>query len=225
MARALRVTAAAVAAATAAVCLAGCGANDGSVLTAGASAQPTSAQLASAPSTAVPRAWVPQASVPPVSASVAAAAPVSSGATSPAVPGAKAGSATLPGGLVDVDTGQSIDAQPAPTWDSASRTAAVTAAETVMAAFARPDLPEDAWWAAVQPLLAVEAARDYAYVDPTSVPASEVTGPGTLVQDSSAHLAGVEVPTDVGPYLVLLSRADATAPWLAQRLTPPAEVG
>lgn len=130
-----------------------------------------------------------------------------------------------PGGAVDEDTEQTIRAQAVPSWDEGSRAAAVTAAGAVMTAFARPDLDAAAWTAGLQPLLTPEAAADYAYVDPATVPATAVSGPGVLVEDASAYVAGVDVPTDVGVYRVVLSRSDATAPWLGERVTPPAEVG
>ncbi|WP_340290908.1 hypothetical protein [Aquipuribacter hungaricus] len=128
-------------------------------------------------------------------------------------------------GEVDEDTGQLIEAQAVPTWDEPSRAEAVAAAETAMAAFARPDLEDVAWWDGVEPLLSAEAARSYAYVDPASIPATGLTGAGTLVEQTSAYVAGVQVPTDAGTYLLILSRTDAAAPWLVERFDPPAEVG
>ena len=69
-----------------------------------------------------------------------------------------------PSGLVDEDTGETVEPQPVPEWDEASRVAVVDAAEAAMTAFARPDLDYDTWWAGVEPLLTPEAAEDYAYV-------------------------------------------------------------
>lgn len=133
--------------------------------------------------------------------------------------------APAPSGVVDEDTEETIRPQVVPTWDEESRAAVVTAAAAVMTAFARPDLDAGAWTAGLQPLLTPQAAEDYAYVDPSAVPASTVTGPGVLMDDASAYVAGVDVPTDVGLYRVVLSRTDAAAPWLTERVTPPAEVG
>ena len=79
----------------------------------------------------------------------------------------------------------------------------------------------DSWWADLEPALSAQAAADYAGTDPAAVPARAVTGTAVLVDDSSAYLASVEVPTDAGAYEVLLSRAGAGAPWLVERLTPP----
>ena len=90
-----------------------------------------------------------------------------------------------------------------------------------MCSFARPDLDHETWWAQVEPLLSSEAQMDYAYVDPANIPASQVTGGPSLAEDTSPYIAHVQVPTDVGTYTVLLSRKDATAAWLAERITPP----
>lgn len=125
-----------------------------------------------------------------------------------------------PDGVVDEDTGEVITDRPVPVWDEASRNAAVDAAHIAMAAFAHPDLDHDAWWAGLEPLLTQQAALDYAYVDPANVPATAVTGPATVVEETSAYVATVEVPTDAGPYSIVLTRQDAAAPWLTARITP-----
>jgi hypothetical protein len=128
-----------------------------------------------------------------------------------------------PDGVVDEDTGETVTARPVPVWDEASREAAADAAQAVTAAFARPDLDQDAWWAGLEPLLTQQAALDYAYVDPANVPATAVTGPGTVAAGTSAYVATVEVPTDAGPYAIVLTRQDAAAPWLTARISPAEE--
>lgn len=144
----------------------------------------------------------------------------------PAVDSSPAASAD-PGaaGLVDDDTGEVITPRAVPEWDSASRAAATAAAEDVMRAFARPDLDAGSWWGQLEPLLSSEAQINYAYVDPANIPAREVTADPSVTEDSSAYVARVQVPTDVGDYTVLLSRRDANAPWLAERITPPEAAG
>ena len=124
-------------------------------------------------------------------------------------------------GLIDDDTGEVITPRAVPEWDSASRAAATAAAEESMRAFARPDLDQDSWWGQLEPLLSSEAQINYAYVDPANIPASHITAEPSLTEDASAHIAHVSVPTDIGEYTILLSRQDATAPWLAERITPP----
>lgn len=126
-----------------------------------------------------------------------------------------------PAGVIDEDTGETVAPQPVPSWDQAAREAVVEAAEAALTAFARPHLDYETWWAELEPLLTPQAAEDYAYVDPANVPVTAVTGPGQLVDDTSAYVARVEVPTDVGPYTVIVSRADGAAPWLTTRITPP----
>ncbi len=126
-----------------------------------------------------------------------------------------------PDGAIDEDTGETITAQPVPTWDEQSRADVTEAARTAMAAFARPSLDYTTWWAELSPLLTQQAHQDYAYVDPANVPATTVTGPARVVDETSAYVASVEVPTDVGAYTLVLTRTDAAAPWLASRFTPP----
>lgn len=52
----------------------------------------------------------------------------------------------------------------------------------------------------------------------------EVTGEGFIVNDASAYVATVEVPTDAGRYQLVLNRKNADAPWLVSRITPVEEV-
>lgn len=125
-----------------------------------------------------------------------------------------------PSGLVDEDSGETIEPREVPTWDDASRGEVVEAAETALRAFAKPGTSHEQWWSDLEPLLTPQAAEDYAYVDPANVPATEVTGAGELVEESSAYLGTVEVPTDAGPYTLILNRRDAGSPWLVSRITP-----
>jgi len=126
-----------------------------------------------------------------------------------------------PDGAIDEDTGETIEAHPVPTWDEQSRTSAETAAQTAMAAFARPSLDYTTWWSELSPLLTQEGQEAYSYVEPANVPATAVTGPARLVAETSAYVANVEVPTDVGTYTLVLTRDDAASPWRASRFTPP----
>lgn len=128
---------------------------------------------------------------------------------------------TVPPGYVDEDTGETIAPVPVATWSDADRAAAVEAADAAMAAFARPDLEQETWWAQLSPLLTPQARTDYAYVQSSVVPASRVTSSGTITDDASAMVVHVSVPTDVGAYDVILTRQDGASPWLASRFTPP----
>lgn len=113
-------------------------------------------------------------------------------------------------------------AGPSPTWDAAARSEAVQHARTTMAAFARAELSEEQWWSDLAPLLTLSAQDAYSAVDPANVPARQVTGDAVLTDDSSAWLARLDVPTDVGTYELLLARDGATAPWRTEAITPPA---
>ncbi|WP_133412103.1 hypothetical protein [Vallicoccus soli] len=94
-----------------------------------------------------------------------------------------------------------------------------------MRALARPDLDPATWWAQLQPLLTPAAATAYEFTDPGNVPVRMVTAAPTRVTSPSPYLAQVTVPTDVGPYVVLLAREGAGEPWRAERIIPPATVG
>ena len=104
---------------------------------------------------------------------------------------------TVPPGYVDEDTGQTIAPVPVATWSDADRSAAIEAANAAMVAFARPGLNQDTWWKELSPLLTPQARTDYAYVQASVVPASRVTGSGTITDDTSAMVVHVDVPTDV----------------------------
>jgi len=142
--------------------------------------------------------------------------PTAAGAAPTAVPTAT----PIPPGVLD-EYGQPVQTFTEPVWDQASTTAVLDAAVVAVQAFARPDVPYEQWWADLSPLLSPQAQIDYQYVDPVNVPARGVTGEPVLVDDDSASVAGVQVPTDVGLYLMTLSRADADAPWVVERITPP----
>ncbi|WP_286219569.1 hypothetical protein [Paraoerskovia sediminicola] len=123
-------------------------------------------------------------------------------------------------GAIDEDTGETIAPRVVPTWDEESRAGALDAATKTLDDFARPDLDFDAWWNELEPHLEPQAAVDYAYVDPANVPVRDVQGPARLVDDTSAYVAVVEVPTDAGDYAVTLVRVDGESPWLASRIVP-----
>lgn len=120
----------------------------------------------------------------------------------------------------DAETGLLYSAEAYPVWDDESRASVVKAAETAMAAYAHPERERHEWFAELEPLLTDQAAPEFAKIDPASITAKQVTGAGVIVEDFSAYMATVEVPTDVDIYEVWLSRADANADWLVYRIRP-----
>lgn len=106
-------------------------------------------------------------------------------------------------------------------WDETVRTAARDAARATVAAFAATDQTADQWWSGLEPLLTPQARPVYQDVDPRLVPVTEVTGEPEVTDETSTLLAEVAVPTDIGSYTVLLTRADGAAPWLAEQIRPP----
>jgi hypothetical protein len=107
------------------------------------------------------------------------------------------------------------------TWDDTVRQAARDAARATMTAFVATDKTADAWWDELEPLLTPQARPVYQDVDPRLVPVTQVTGEPEVTDETSTLLAEVAVPTDIGPYTVLLTRADGAAPWLAEQIRPP----
>ncbi len=123
--------------------------------------------------------------------------------------------------VVDEDTGETIAPEVVPTWDDESRSSASAAAEEAMRLYARPNVSEQRWFDDLSPLMTQQAQQDYAYVYPESIVATSVTGPGVIVDDTSAYVVHVSVPTDVGAYVVLLIRQDGASPWRISKFTPP----
>lgn len=123
----------------------------------------------------------------------------------------------LPTGYLDEDTRETYMPRTEPKWDASSRKSAVTAGEEAMRLFARPTLDQETWWDEISPLMNDVARKDYAYVQPQSIPANKITGPGKLVDEDSPSVARIEVPTNVGNFVVILNRSDADSPWKIAR--------
>jgi hypothetical protein len=114
-----------------------------------------------------------------------------------------------------------IDTPVAPTADETTTAAAVTVAEKLMTAFAQPNIDATSWINGLYPYLTQGAGVAYAGTDPAKVPVSQVTGAGTVVEGSTDYALLVKVPTNIGEYVVSLTRKSPTDPWLADRVTPP----
>jgi hypothetical protein len=101
-----------------------------------------------------------------------------------------------------------------------SQRAAIAAATKLMQIFAQPQLSADDWWAQMLPLLSQQGGVAYQGTDPSQVPVRQVTGAGTVLPGSTEVSLIVQVPTDAGLYNITLTRPDAAAPWLADRVRP-----
>lgn len=108
----------------------------------------------------------------------------------------------------------------APTAD-VDRTDAAATAVQAMTLFARQSVTAEQWIDELAVYMTPQAAQDYSHVDPNNVPATAVTGPGKVIPTDSAWLARVQVPTNVGAYLVILSRTEEDPTWRVARITPP----
>jgi len=90
-------------------------------------------------------------------------------------------------------------------------------AERFVTAWARPDLPVEAWQADVIPLATPTFAAQLRSVQPANVPARQVTG--NPVEGTTTELAAdVTVPTDAGALLVELALMSGT--WKVSGLSP-----
>jgi hypothetical protein len=121
-----------------------------------------------------------------------------------------------PDGLED-----GIDIPAAAPADETSTAAAVTVAEKLMTAFAQPNIDATSWINGLYPYLTQGAGVAYAGTDPAKVPVNQVTGTGSVVEGSTEYALLVKVPTNIGDYVVSLTRKSPTDPWLADRVTPP----
>ena len=125
----------------------------------------------------------------------------------------------LPGGLpsASVEDGQ---VAAAPQASSDSQTEAIAAATKAMQTFAQPQLSADTWWSQMLPLLSQQGGVAYKGTDPSQIPVHQVTGAGLVLPGSTEVSLIVQLPTDAGLYNVTLTRPDASALWLADRIRP-----
>lgn len=112
---------------------------------------------------------------------------------------------------------------PVPEAGEASQADAITAAQAVVTAFARPNLDEAQWWTELVPLLSQKGAVAYEGTLPSNIPVTAVTGTAAVLPASTDVATLVEVPTDAGPYIVTLVRGGTDEPWLAERIRPAGE--
>lgn len=159
---------------------------------------------------------------PAAELATASPGPAETAAASPSGDGLEdiADDADYEGAVNDV-TGEVIGSHSSAIWSDIDRKDVIDAAETALRAFARPDVDYDEWWQRFGPLLAPDAVQAYAYVDNTTIPVDQITGGSEITDDTSAYVAVVAVPTNIGIYEVTLSRIDGDSPWLVHRLTPP----
>ena len=112
---------------------------------------------------------------------------------------------------------------PYPTWDSNSQGQAIDVARAAVAAYGRGGA--DDWWDQLEPLLDDEAARVYANVHATAADRFQPAGDATIIDDTSAYVAVVEVPSTVGDFEVTVVRAGEGEDWKVTRFTFPEGVG
>jgi hypothetical protein len=110
-----------------------------------------------------------------------------------------------------------------PTWSEETRTQALGAATAAMTAWARPDLPYDAWWSGLQAYLTPAAREVVALTDPANVPVTSF-GPAQLPDEGdTAYVAWISFETNSGTWWVLAAWQDEDT-WLVDRITQSREV-
>jgi hypothetical protein len=114
----------------------------------------------------------------------------------------------------DDGPGAATSAPPAP--------AAVDAATGYVQAWARPNLDQPAWLAALQPLVLPAYAPLLADTDPANVPATTLTGAPRVVS-STTDTVVVDVPTDTGRIRVTV--VAAAGRWLIATAGPVLQPG
>lgn len=90
-----------------------------------------------------------------------------------------------------------------------------------MTLFARPTVDQVTWWRDISGYFTPQGAIDYQGTQPYRIPVRKVTGKGRLISTDSPQLAKVQVPTDIGIYLVVLSRSTDDPSWKVARIMPP----
>ncbi|MFB0840002.1 hypothetical protein ACETK3_18605 [Arthrobacter sp. E44] len=110
---------------------------------------------------------------------------------------------------------------PEVTWDAAAERAVKDTASKVMVLFARPNVPEAAWFSDLAPYLAPEYAADAKYIDPARVPIRKVTdGPAISREAGNPLTVTATFSTDAGRWQMLLHRSGQQQPWLVATISP-----
>lgn len=105
---------------------------------------------------------------------------------------------------------------------TADADAAITQAEGLLTAFLADDgSTPHAWYRTLRPYLTAYAREAYRYTDPGQVPATTITGPGTVHPDGTVTAVAVDVPTGLGTFTILLVRPAPADTWLADRIVFP----
>lgn len=104
-------------------------------------------------------------------------------------------------------------------WDAVAEQDALAAGRSVMQAWLTT--ASDQWWPTLEPLMNVNAAEVYSSVDPERIAPATISGEPTIASAPSPYYVEVTVPTSGGNYVVSLTRDEAGAPWLAERLYQP----
>lgn len=120
--------------------------------------------------------------------------------------------------LVDADASESV-----PAWTDESRRDALDLAVAALAAWARPDLPHDQWWAGLAGYLTAGAREVITMTDPANIPVTSVEAVELPDEGDTAYVGWIAAQTNDGTWWVLVAwQPDGT--WLVDRITQSHEV-
>ncbi len=81
------------------------------------------------------------------------------------------------------------------------------------------------WFATLAPMLTTSYAQEAEYIDPARLPVRKITsGPEIKTEVSTGYQVRASFGTNAGEWVIILTRASETAPWLAANILPASEV-
>lgn len=114
-----------------------------------------------------------------------------------------------------------IEATPLPSTAPAGARTPLDLTIAAMTAFIDHTVTPEVWYERLAGYLSQAGQQAYYGTDPAEVPAKALTGqPSLLTAETTSYLVTTVMPTDVGPYTLLMSRAPDGS-WQVERITPP----
>ena len=111
----------------------------------------------------------------------------------------------------------------AASWDAAGHGAAQVAGMKILRTWSRLQMPYEAWWADLGPLLSPEAREVYSYTDPANIPALGIIGKGIETNNDNPFVVTITFGTVKGKFGVDLSRTTIPGRWIGESIIFPGE--
>lgn len=117
-------------------------------------------------------------------------------------------------------TGPTALALDADALDTAKKTA-----DQIMGAYTAQGKAKKEWFSTLAPMLTTNYAQEAEYIDPARLPVRKITsGPEIKTEVSTGYQVRASFGTNVGDWVIILTRASETSPWLAANILPASEV-